>query len=93
MSSKITDRELVKLIREVAEIVNTGTESTAISQAQKLKNVGIKANMNVDLGRELTPRETLEWYAGSFVDIVEEGAWFAMNTWLNCVDKFAHITE
>jgi len=36
----------------------------------------------------LTPDMTVEWYAGQLLDIVDKKAWFAMNSLINCVDKF-----
>jgi len=34
-------------------------------------------------------QKQLERYAGQLLSIVDGEAWFAMNSWLNCVDKFA----
>jgi len=30
----------------------------------------------------------IEWYAGQILDIVDSKAWYAMNSILNCADKF-----
>lgn len=37
---------------------------------------------------EQHPEQMIEWYAGQLLDIVDGEGWFAMNSWLNCVDKF-----
>lgn len=45
---------------------------------------------NVHVGRkDLSPEETVEWYAGQLLDLVDTRAWFGINSWMNCVDKFA----
>ena len=35
-----------------------------------------------------TDEETVEWYAGQLLDIVDTGQWFAVNSIVNTVDKF-----
>lgn len=42
--------------------------------------------------REMTRRETLEWYGGAILGIIEQRAWFAVNSWLNCCEKFTGAT-
>jgi hypothetical protein len=37
---------------------------------------------------DLTPDETVEWYAGQTLDILENEAWWAVNTLCNVLDKF-----
>ena len=36
-----------------------------------------------------TAEQTVEWYAGQLLDIVDNQHWFAMNSIVNTVDKFA----
>ena len=36
-------------------------------------------------------RTTLLWYAGQLVDIVDTKSWFAMNSIINCCEKFTGI--
>lgn len=52
-----------------------------------LKELGAVRNQH--LGKtDMTPDETVEWYAGQILDVLEERAWFAVNSVINCVDKF-----
>lgn len=32
--------------------------------------------------------DVAEWYAGQAIDVLESGAWFAVNSLINCLDKF-----
>ena len=41
--------------------------------------------------RYLVKRTTLLWYAGQLVDIVDTKSWFAMNSIINCCEKFTGI--
>lgn len=88
----MTDIELTTLIRSTAtEMAFAGTD-TARALATRMRAAGVIRNLHVGL-QPLGARQTLEWYAGQFLEIVETGAWFAMNSWLNCVDKFAPTLE
>jgi hypothetical protein len=39
-------------------------------------------------GTRPTGEAVVEWYAGQLLQIVDDQAWFAMNSILNCVDRF-----
>jgi len=56
-----------------------------------LTNRGLGGNCHVggDFSKDVDGEMTLEWYAGALVDIYDNKAWYAMNSWINCVDKFA----
>lgn len=43
---------------------------------------------NVHVGTKPEGHAAVEWYAGQILDIVDGKHWFAMNSLLNCVDKF-----
>jgi hypothetical protein len=49
---------------------------------------GQKPNCHVGK-KNLTEEEELEWYAGQGLDIIDSKAWHAVNSWINCKDKFA----
>lgn len=48
---------------------------------------GLVAGVHVGKN-DMTPREVMEWYGGQLIDIVDNNFWFAMNSFVNCVDKF-----
>lgn len=35
--------------------------------------------------------EALHWFAGEIVDVVQSRSWFAVNSLINCVDRFAAV--
>lgn len=91
MGSTLNDTTLTWLVRDVVRAVEYGGTSAANVAAERLLGAGVQRDVHV--GRDdLTARETLEWYAGQFLAIVADEQWFAMNSWLNCVDKFAPAT-
>jgi hypothetical protein len=89
-------RQLSKIIREVHRNIAKGSASTIHHDIQPLYDLGLKANMHVGESEKFKELEgtdqgrlmTLEWYAGSIIDIVENKSYFAVNSWLNCIDKF-----
>ena len=90
----MTNKELAELIRAVALVIDNSNEVTIQDAIEPLKNVGIYANMHVGTPQEhFTPRMVLEWYAGSIIDIVEKQSWFAVNSWINCCDRFTKFVE
>lgn len=61
--------------------------STGLSLAvQPLRDAGVKPNMHVGDPKESfagNPQKVIEWYAGSILDIADNEAFFAVNSWLN----------
>jgi hypothetical protein len=51
---------------------------------------GLAANCHVGR-RGLTPDETVEWYAGQLLDIVDSKSWFTMNSFINSLDRFVPV--
>jgi hypothetical protein len=88
----MTDQELFALIRDAARIVAHGDTPQATEQAARLRNAGIERGFGVGR-RDMDRRETALWYAGQFIEIVEEGAWFAVNSWINALDRFVPLEE
>lgn len=56
----------------------------------KLKGIGIVRNVHVGKSpKSFTPIEGVEWYAGQILEALESDSLFAINSLINCVDKFA----
>lgn len=101
----MTNAELTALIRSVAaELVRVGTLKPGEDWDGEIDPGPIRAAIAplVDAGisgegqyrgaaAEESTRNALLWYAGEIVSIVEEGHWHVVNSWLNCVDKFAPV--
>ena len=54
-----------------------GKEDVALVR-EALAERGLASNCHVGIGRELTPDERVEWYAGQLVSIVDRKVWGAM---------------
>jgi hypothetical protein len=86
-------------LRETVERLASGGVETVPSVLSELKALG--AVRGVHQGRTDMANgsdECVEWYAGQIVDVLEEKAWFAVNSVCNCVDKFCpaeapHVTR
>lgn len=77
-------------IRSVAETLDKSGPDKASDIVKPLRDLGITPNMHVGKPKEFFDdnQHTLEWYAGAIVGIVDDQAWFAVNSWLNSLDKF-----
>jgi hypothetical protein len=75
-------------IRKFLIAVRDGGISNAQGMAMVLKENGYIADEFVGYDGEFTEEKTLRWYLGSGISIVDNEAWFAMNSWLNCIEKF-----
>jgi hypothetical protein len=93
--------DLTKLVRETwvkVDACGVGGIAEAVKPLRvALAARGLGPNCHVGIAKKrgypLTPEETVEWYAGSLLDIVDNEAWWCVNSWLNCVDKFAPETQ
>jgi hypothetical protein len=87
--------DLRSTVRTAVETTSKGGPATAIACAESVRSAlaarGLGPNCHLDHKdhASMTSEETLEWYAGQFLDIVDSQSWFAMNSFINCVDKFA----
>lgn len=79
--------ELVQLVRHHWARVSISGEDIAKEASEAFKAAGITANVHVGK-KNFTRRMTVEWYAGSLVDMVDSGQLLGMNAWCNTVDKF-----
>lgn len=83
---RATIREAVSAIADVGPGADVDAAYERVSRA--MADRGLAANCHV--GRDdLDHEETVEWYAGQFLDLVEQRSWFAMNSLINAVDQFA----
>lgn len=87
----MTDDELCLLVRSVAKEVDKGFPTSMVEAVRPLREAGISPGMKEGINEQANRRDTLEWYAGQLLDIVEKRSWFAVNSWLNCIDKFAPL--
>jgi len=86
----MTIDELRTLTRDMILAIDKGgppaVEASVAPVRLALAERGQVSGCHVGLGRELTPDETVEWYAGQLLDIVDKKAWFAMNSLINLRD-------
>lgn len=81
--------ELRQALRQQANIVDKGDTAAAIAAARILGTHGAVRGCTMG-SKEMKDGDDacVAWFAGQFLDIVESEAWFAVNSWLNCVDRF-----
>lgn len=87
------DRLFVRRVRELIVQVDKGGVDTAANVSADIRELladrGLESGCHLgrmDLDGSI---DQVEWYAGQFLDIVDNGAWFAMNSFCNCMDRFA----
>ena len=74
----ISDHELTDLVRSVIVALDNGGPGNARALVAKLAD---HVTPHIHVGRtDLSPRETVEWYAGQILDIVSNGHWIAVNS-------------
>lgn len=80
--------ELTKLIRTEIQSLDVGGTGVVPSVIENLKAGGVVRNIHLG-NTNLDALGALEWYGGQILDILEDQSWFAVNSLINCVDKFA----
>jgi hypothetical protein len=83
----MTDAEMSSHLRQEILKVRDGGIRQAKDAAEDFSLRGLVAGVHVGKN-DMTPREVMEWYGGQLIDIVDNNFWFAMNSFVNCVDKF-----
>lgn len=83
----MTDAQLTELVRSVAKAVETGPGQLE-AKVKPLRDAGITAGPYRGEAAKVSPRNTVLWFAGELLDCVDNNSLFAINSWLNCVDKF-----
>jgi hypothetical protein len=76
-------------MREFLLGVEKGGIPDAQAMAHTLRENGYIAHEFVDHRTgAFTPEMTIRWFLGQGIAIVDEGAYFAMNSWINCIEKY-----
>ena len=89
----LNDAELTELVRATVKAIEEMTAASNFGPwLTRLKDAGIVSGMHVG-GKNLGPRATLEWYAGQIIEVIQSKAWFAVNSLIGCVDKFAPVDQ
>ncbi|MCY9757734.1 hypothetical protein M5X00_26250 [Paenibacillus alvei] len=81
-------RNRFELLQEVVQAVDNGSPNTVDNVLDLLQEQGIVKNMHVGKQKEVAgffdnEVHAAEWYLGGFYAIIEENAWFAMNSLIN----------
>lgn len=82
-------RKLTRIV--VTNLDQNGNEHNAARIVEPLRGALAASGLapGCHVGRtEWTPEQRVEWYAGQVVYTVDERAWFAINSIVNCLDKF-----
>lgn len=87
-------KELTALMRQTVDALENSSPVDIETLVQPLREAGITPNVHVGKGDQMDEsyegrKMMVEWYAGSLLDCVDKGAWFAINSIINCKDKFA----
>lgn len=85
-------KALRELVIQHVPLIESGYITEALEAAAAFRAAGAVANCN--LGMTHAPEGSdacVAWYAGQFLDIVDNKGWAAMNTWLNCFEKFCAV--
>lgn len=86
----VSEMTLRTVVRECIKFLSEGSTERAENVTVMLKQAG--AVRNIHLGRKDLIEgsdEAVEWYAGQIIDVLESEKWFAVNSLINCVDRFA----
>lgn len=78
-------RELARVTRQVVSQLETTGPGSARAIVEPLRGF---VRPGVHEGTKPTGDAVVEWYAGQLLQIVDAESWFAMNSLLNCVDRF-----
>lgn len=79
-------------IRAIVQDIESGEVAQLSSHMDKFREAGFVSGEGVG-NKNMTPPEIVRWYVGQGLDIEESGKLFAMNSWLNCIDKFVPADE
>ena len=77
-------------LRDIVNALDKGGTKSVLGVLSDLASIGAVRNVHLDTAgnRTLTEDETVDWYAGQIVDVLESEAYFAVNSLINCLDKF-----
>jgi hypothetical protein len=84
--------EFRKKLRSILIKVENGDVREAQTAYFRIKELleeeGLATNCFVGEDMKEGDDKTVRWYAGQFLEIVEKNSWYAMNSYLNCMDRF-----
>lgn len=85
---------LLRAVRQTIENLDVCGTRGAVSAIKPLLDLGVTAGCGRRYfadGQEHADEtsEALTWYAGEIVDVIESKSWFAVNSLIGCVDRFA----
>lgn len=84
--------DLRTVVRDAVLAIEKGGPDDAILHIKKVQAAlterGLEAGYHIGDAGEDGSERCIEWYAGQLLDIVDHEAWFAMNSFINCLDKF-----
>lgn len=84
--------EFRKKLRSILIKVENGDVREAQAAYFRIKELleeeGLATNCFVGEDMKEGDDKTVRWYAGQFLEIVEKNSWYAMNSYLNCMDRF-----
>jgi len=82
-AERIPLRSVVRTVIAQLEVVGPGEAPAIVAPLREYVTPGVnvgKTNMG--------PDEIVEWYAGQILEIIDDKAWHAVNSLINCLDKF-----
>lgn len=81
-----------QLVRQCISDLDTNGQQAVPSVIQRLKAGGAISGQHVGrIDMESGSTMAVEWYAGQILSILESESWFAVNSLINCVDKFCPL--
>ena len=78
------------VIRSIVDDLNTGGIDIVPQSIQRLHDAGAIKGIHVG-NNSIQGEEILEWYAGQILEILENGDLWAVNSIINCLDKFCPL--
>lgn len=76
-------RTCVRAVIAALDRVGPGDADAIVAPLREYVQPGIHVGRT-----DLAGDEAVEWYAGQILAVVDGKAWFAVNSLINCVDKF-----
>lgn len=95
--SEMSDAEMSTFVHRQLEVVENGNKQDAMECQTLFIYLGGIRGIHVrragEPKKDFSTRETLEWYVGQFIEITASSSWFAMNGFINTMDKFAPVVN
>ena len=82
--------ELKKATWAVIKALDSFTLTTPLEKSEDVvAHLRTLVQPGVHVGnKNIEGEQIIEWYAGQILDIIDNKAWFAMNSIINCANKF-----